>query len=61
MVSHLDIPLMVFELGCGNTKKSQLILNEILQHQSHLDYSPNDFSKGEISECIKYDELSFKK
>lgn len=48
---------MVFELGCGNTKKSQLILNEILQHQSHLDYSPNDFSKGEISECIKYDEL----
>lgn len=48
MVSHLDIPLMVFELGCGNTKKSQLILNEILQHQTHLDYSPNDFSKGEI-------------
>ncbi|XP_065940879.1 uncharacterized protein [Magallana gigas] len=45
VVSHLDIPLMVFELGCGNTKKSQLILNEILQHQSHLDYSPNDFSK----------------
>lgn len=53
VVSHLDIPLKVFELGCGNTKKSQLILNEILQYQTHIDYSPNDISKDFLVDVCK--------
>lgn len=53
VVSHLDIPLKIFELGCGNTEKSQLILNEILQYQTHLDYSPNDISKDFLVDVCK--------
>ena len=45
-MSNLDMPLKIFELGCGNTKKTQIFLDEILRHESSIEYSPNDVSEG---------------
>ena len=40
------MPFKLFELGCGSTEKSQIIIDEILRHESSLEYGPNDLSAG---------------
>ena len=54
------MPFKLFELGCGSTKKSQIIIDEILRHESGLAYGLNDLSAGkkknsrvsELSACV---------
>nr|XP_022317393.1 ergothioneine biosynthesis protein 1-like isoform X2 [Crassostrea virginica] len=43
-LSNLEMPFKLFELGCGSTKKSQIIIDEILRHESGLAYGLNDLS-----------------
>ncbi|XP_062569437.1 uncharacterized protein LOC134231491 [Saccostrea cucullata] len=50
VVSNLYIPCKVFDIGCGDTKKSQLLLNELLQYQNTVDYAPIDVSKDSLNE-----------
>ena len=54
------MPFKLFELGCGSTEKSQIIIDEILRHESSLEYGPNDLSAGkrssvsELSACVDF-------
>nr|XP_022335939.1 uncharacterized protein LOC111132395 [Crassostrea virginica] len=43
-LSNLEMPFKLFELGCGSTEKSQIIIDQILRHESSLEYGPNDLS-----------------
>ncbi|XP_078332503.1 histidine N-alpha-methyltransferase-like isoform X2 [Crassostrea virginica] len=43
-LSNLEMPFKLFELGCGSTKKSQIIIDKILRHESTLEYGLNDLS-----------------
>ena len=60
------MPFKLFELGCGSTEKSQIIIDEILRHESSLEYGPNDLSAGkkrssvsELSACVDFIIYSF--
>ncbi|XP_061167010.1 uncharacterized protein LOC133175887 [Saccostrea echinata] len=50
VVSNLCIPCKVFDIGCGNTKKAQMLLNELLQYQNTVEYAPIDVSKDFLNE-----------
>lgn len=43
---QLKTPLKLFDLGCGSTKKSQYLINELLANKVDVEYAPIDVSKG---------------
>lgn len=42
---QLKTPLKLFDLGCGSTKKSQYLINELLANKVDVEYAPIDVSK----------------
>ncbi|XP_062592089.1 uncharacterized protein LOC134253578 [Saccostrea cucullata] len=50
VISQLCTPCKLFDIGCGNAKKSQFFLDELLQLQNTVEYAPVDISKDFLDE-----------
>ena len=56
MVQQVPSPCVLVEMGSGNSEKSRIFIDAILEQQPTLQYMPVDISKGCNRKKFKYSD-----